>query len=210
MATLRIRCDCGYQWQSRTTSGRTRCPKCDTRVYVTVAQRRKAHLGQSRAAPPAVRRAPIPVPVGVSREPAPAPAPAPAAFEPPPAPMQSVPEPGPDLFALAARALTGAVSARQGRSRPPRAPAVATARQATPIAPSKAQGAPQGQVRPVRGIDRHRQRFAYAVETSCGCVFGSNGGESPEQVACPRHGPGTVRAVVPAEYARSELLPVPS
>ncbi|MDA8265176.1 MAG: hypothetical protein M0T79_07505 [Actinomycetota bacterium] len=87
---------------------------------------------------------------------------------------------------------------------------MATARQATPIAPSKAQGAPEGPVRSVRAIDRHRQRFAYAVETSCGCVFGSNGGESPEQVVCPRHGPGTVRAVVPAEYARSELLPVPS
>jgi hypothetical protein len=39
---VRVRCPCGYQWESISRSGRTTCPRCDTRIYIPKALRDRA------------------------------------------------------------------------------------------------------------------------------------------------------------------------
>jgi hypothetical protein len=69
-----VTCACGYQWESHSASGRTRCRSCGRRVYIPLQARRNAGLdtrpsqseatrtrhnaGRSTALPPSPQRAP--------------------------------------------------------------------------------------------------------------------------------------------------------
>ena len=130
MAYLHIACECGHRWRSQAATGRTQCPQCRARIYVTAAQRRSAHLGLSRieasttarapraprqVAPPPPDRAHAPVtpPVRIAAH-APVSAPARIAAHAP------VSEPvsgggGLDLFTVAARAAGALANARAAR-----------------------------------------------------------------------------------------------